>query len=154
MQSRKATSSQQVSASSDDEIKDLIDALNRMTANLRATAKVADAIAGGDLTVEAKPLSDKDTLGLALKRMVEKLRVVVSDSLGASANVSSGSQEMSASVRATVVGRHRAGVCRRGGVLVDGADGGQHQAERRQRQARPRRSRASRRPTPSLAARP
>ncbi len=89
--------SQQVSASSDDEIKDLIDALNRMTANLRATAKVADAIAGGDLTVEAKPLSDKDTLGLALKGMVEKLRVVVSDSLGASANVSSGSQEMSAS---------------------------------------------------------
>ena len=89
--------SQQVSASSDDEIKDLIDALNRMTANLRATATVADAIAGGDLTVDAKPLSDKDKLGISLKHMVEKLRVVVSDSLGASANVSSGSQEMSAS---------------------------------------------------------
>ena len=72
-------------------------AMQRMTANLRATAKVADAIAQGDLTVEAKPLSDKDTLGLALKRMVEKLRVVVSDALAASDNVSSGSQEMSAS---------------------------------------------------------
>ena len=88
---------QEVTASGNDEIKDLIDALNRMTANLRATAKVADAIAGGDLTVDAKPLSDKDKLGISLKHMVEKLRVVVSDSLGASANVSSGSQEMSAS---------------------------------------------------------
>ncbi|MGO9486077.1 MAG: MCP four helix bundle domain-containing protein, partial [Rhodomicrobium sp.] len=66
--------SQEVSASSDDEIKDLIAALNRMTGNLRETAKVADAIAQGNLTVEAKPLSDKDTLGLALKGMVEKLR--------------------------------------------------------------------------------
>ena len=127
---------QEVSVSSNDEIKDLIDALNRMTANLRATAKVADtvaqgdlsvdakplsdkdtlglamqrmtanlretakvadAIAQGDLTVEAKPLSDKDTLGLAQKHMLEKLKVVVSDALRASENVSSGSQEMSSS---------------------------------------------------------
>ena len=80
-----------------DELGDMGRALQTMTLNLQATANVADAIAGGDLTVDAKPLSDKDTLGLALKGMVEKLRVVVSDSLGASANVSSGSQEMSAS---------------------------------------------------------
>ena len=88
---------QEVTASGNDEIKDLIDALNRMTANLRATAKVADAIAQGDLTVEAKPLSEKDKLGISLKGMVEKLRVVVSDAINASGNVSSGSQEMSAS---------------------------------------------------------
>jgi methyl-accepting chemotaxis protein len=88
---------QQVTISSNDEIKDLIDALNRMTSNLRITAQVADAVAGGDLTVEPKPLSDKDTLGLALLRMVEKLRVVVSDALAAAENVSSGSQELSAS---------------------------------------------------------
>ncbi|MGO9486035.1 MAG: methyl-accepting chemotaxis protein [Rhodomicrobium sp.] len=127
---------QQVAVSSNDEIKDLVDALNRMTANLRATAKAADTIAQGDLSVDAKPLSDKDTLGLAmqrmtgnlretakvadaiaqgnltvdakplsdkdmlgtsLKRMVEKLRTIVGDALSASENVSSGSQEMSAS---------------------------------------------------------
>ncbi len=48
-----------------DEIGDLIKTLNRMTANLRATAQVADAIAGGDLPSNPKPLSDEDALGLA-----------------------------------------------------------------------------------------
>ncbi len=88
---------QSVAAGANDEIKDVIDALGRMTANLRTTAAVADAIAGGDLTVAVKPLSDKDTLGKALERMLHKLRQVVSDAAGASENVSSGSQELSAS---------------------------------------------------------
>jgi methyl-accepting chemotaxis protein len=88
---------QEAAVSSNDEIKDMVDALNRMTGNLRATADVADRIAGGDLTAEAKRLSDKDTLGIALERMVEKLRTVVTDASGAADNVSSGSQELSSS---------------------------------------------------------
>jgi len=80
-----------------DEIRDVVDALNTMTANLRATAQIADSIADGDLTVQPKPLSDKDTLGLALERMVEKLREVVGEASNASENVSSGSQQLSAS---------------------------------------------------------
>ena len=67
-----------------------------MTANLRGTAEVADLIANGDLTVDPKPLSDKDTLGLSLKRMVEKLRDVIADAIASANNVSAGSQEMSA----------------------------------------------------------
>ena len=86
---------QNVKVSSNDEIKDLIDALNRMTGNLRVTAEMAEAIAHGDLSVEPKPLSDKDMLGLALKEMTQKLRTVVSDALGAAGNVSSGSEELS-----------------------------------------------------------
>ena len=86
---------QQVVVSSHDEISDMVDALNRMTENLRITARVADQIAGGDLTVEAKRLSDKDTLGLALERMLEKLRSVVLESSSAADNVSSGSQQLS-----------------------------------------------------------
>ena len=86
---------QNVTASSNDEIKDLIDSLNRMTANLRVTAEMADAIAHGDLSVDPKPLSEKDTLGLALKEMTQKLRTVVSDALSAAGNVSSGSEELS-----------------------------------------------------------
>ncbi len=86
---------QNVTVSSNDEIADLIDALNRMTGNLRVTAEMAEAIAHGDLSVEPKPLSDKDTLGLALQEMTQKLRTVVSDALGAAGNVSSGSEELS-----------------------------------------------------------
>jgi methyl-accepting chemotaxis protein len=89
--------SQKIEVSSNDEIGDLVKALNGMTINLNATAKIADSIAGGDLTIDAKPLSDKDTLGLALERMVTKLRAVVSDTLTASQNMSAGSQQLSSS---------------------------------------------------------
>ncbi len=86
---------QDLKADGKDEITDLINALTRMTANLRVTAEMAEAIAHGDLSVEPKPLSDKDTLGLALREMTAKLRTVVSDALSAAGNVSSGSEELS-----------------------------------------------------------
>ena len=86
---------QNIEVKTNDEIKDLIDTINTMTGNLRHTASLADQIAGGDLTVQPKPLSDKDTLGLALERMVDRLRSVVADALTASENVSSGSQQLS-----------------------------------------------------------
>ncbi|WP_448663887.1 methyl-accepting chemotaxis protein [Sphingomonas sp. CJ20] len=88
---------QDVAVTSNDEIKDLVDTVNRMTVNLRASAKLADTIAGGDLTVDHRPLSDKDMLGHALVQMVERLRGVVGDATAASNNVSAGSQELSAS---------------------------------------------------------
>jgi methyl-accepting chemotaxis protein len=87
---------QTITVTTNDEIKDLVENVNRMTANLRATAALADSVADGDLTVQPKPLSDKDTLGLALQRMVERLRGVVANALSASDQVSSGSQELSA----------------------------------------------------------
>ncbi len=86
---------QQVQATANDEIKDVIDSVNVMTGNLRKTAALADAVADGDLTVQPKPLSDKDTLGMALERMVDRLRGVVADAISASENVSSGSQQLS-----------------------------------------------------------
>ncbi|MDA9498212.1 methyl-accepting chemotaxis protein [Bradyrhizobium sp. CCBAU 11357] len=89
--------SRKIESSGNDEIGDLIKSLNAMTVNLNATAAVANEIAQGNLMVEAKPLSDKDTLGLALERMVEKLRQIVSEALTAAQNVSAGSQELSAS---------------------------------------------------------
>ena len=88
---------QRADIKSNDEVRDLANTLNRMAENLRATADVADRISGGDLMVQPKPLSDKDTLGMALERMVERLRGVVADAAAAAGNVSAGSQEMSAS---------------------------------------------------------
>jgi methyl-accepting chemotaxis protein len=65
---------QNVTVKTNDEIKDLVETVNRMTANLRATAALADQVAAGDLTVEIKPLSNKDVLGQSLKGMVMNLR--------------------------------------------------------------------------------
>ncbi|MFN3523783.1 MAG: methyl-accepting chemotaxis protein [Phenylobacterium sp.] len=65
---------QRVVVKSNDEIKDLVETFNGMTDNLKATAHMADQIALGDLSVEPKPLSDKDVLGQSLRRMVLNLR--------------------------------------------------------------------------------
>ncbi|WP_294236069.1 methyl-accepting chemotaxis protein [uncultured Sphingomonas sp.] len=89
--------SQDVTVTSNDEIKDLVDTVNRMTANLRESAQLADTIASGDLTVNHAPLSDKDVLGHALVAMVERLRGVVGDATQAAQNVAAGSQQLSSS---------------------------------------------------------
>ena len=70
--------------------------LTVMTRNLNAVAMLADTIAGGDLTVDHKPLSDQDKLGQALAAMVTRLRAVVGDATAAATSVSSGSQQLSA----------------------------------------------------------
>ena len=87
----------EVAVTSNDEIKDLVDTVNRMTGALRKSATLADQIAQGDLTVEHTPASDKDKLGHALVSMVERLRNVVGDASAAADNVAAGSQQLSAS---------------------------------------------------------
>jgi len=87
---------QKIEHKANDEIRDLANSLTVMTDNLRNSASIADQIANGDLTVEPKRLSDKDTLGIALERMVEKLRDVIADAIASANNVSAGAQEMSA----------------------------------------------------------
>jgi methyl-accepting chemotaxis protein len=74
---------QEVKVNTNDEIKDLVNTVNGMTASLRKSADLATEIAGGNLTVEHEPLSDKDTLGHALKSMIERLRNVVGDASAA-----------------------------------------------------------------------
>ncbi|HWT58219.1 MAG TPA: methyl-accepting chemotaxis protein [Rhizobium sp.] len=88
---------QNIEHKSNDEIRDLVQSMSRMTANLRNTATIANQISNGDLMVSPKPLSEKDTLGIALEQMVERLRGVVADAISAAENVSAGSQELSAS---------------------------------------------------------
>ena len=89
--------SQTARVTTNDEIRDLIEAMGRMTEGLRGTAAVAEEIAKGNLAIEAKPLSDKDVMGLALERMLAKLRAVVTEASVAAQNVSSGSQELASS---------------------------------------------------------
>ncbi len=86
---------QTIDVKSNEEIKDVAVAVLTMKENLRTKAQIADKIAEGDLMVEPKPLSDKDMLGRALARMVEKLRDVVTNASNAAENVASGSQELS-----------------------------------------------------------
>ena len=88
---------QEVTVNSNDEIRDLVGTVNRMTENLRASATLAETIAEGDLTVDHQPLSDRDKLGHALISMVERLRSVVGDATDAADAVAAGSQQLSSS---------------------------------------------------------
>lgn len=78
-----------------DEIGTLSDAMNRMVANLKETAQVAEQIAGGDLAVSVNLLSEKDLLGHALDKMVTNLSSTVIDVKTGSDNVASGSVALS-----------------------------------------------------------
>ena len=86
--------SQRADTKNNDEIGVLINSLNAMVGNLDTNARVANSIASGDLTVEAKRLSDKDTLGIALEVMMNKLREIVANAISASESVSLGSVEL------------------------------------------------------------
>ena len=86
---------QKIEITSNDEIGDLVAALNKMTANLKASANVAGELSKGNLMVQTKRLSDRDSLGIALETMVDKLRRVVAEAMAATDNVSSGSQQLS-----------------------------------------------------------
>lgn len=84
---------------SEDELGSMLKAMNRMVLNLRGMAGVAAKIAEGDLTVEAKPASDRDTLGNALVHMLNNLRNTVSQVAAAARQVSAGSEDMSATAQ-------------------------------------------------------
>jgi methyl-accepting chemotaxis protein len=85
-----------VVVTSRDELGQMQESLNRMVSGLKDLAGVATSIAEGDLTVEAKTLSDRDVLGQALVRMLKSLRSTVAEVAGAASNVAGGSVQMSA----------------------------------------------------------
>jgi methyl-accepting chemotaxis protein len=79
---------------SNDEVGDLVDALNSMSDELQDKVKIAEVIAEKDLTVEIKLASDKDTLGLALVKMVNALRDLIGQANNSSTQVSQGAREI------------------------------------------------------------
>ncbi len=93
-----------VPVASQDEIGELSAATNNMADALDAKAKLALQIGDGDLRHEVTLASDKDTLGLALQKMVTNLREVVANVRGAAENVAAGSEEMTATAQTLSTG--------------------------------------------------
>ncbi len=60
-----------------DEIGELARSFSSMVSYLKEMAAISEAIARGDLSGKVAPRSERDTLGKAFARMVEKLRVLV-----------------------------------------------------------------------------
>lgn len=78
-----------------DEIGVLADSMREMQAGLKKSSDLAEAVANGDLTIHIKPRSEKDTLGIAMEKMSNKLRDIVENVLNGISNVAAGSSELS-----------------------------------------------------------
>jgi len=85
---------QSVDISRNDEIGELARTFNNMVLYLREMAGVSEAIAGGNLSVEVHPRSDKDTLALAFDSMTRGLRRLVSSVRDSASQVASGSNQV------------------------------------------------------------
>jgi methyl-accepting chemotaxis protein len=77
-----------------DEIGELASSFAQMVTYLKEMADVSQAIAEGDLRVEVKPRSQRDTLGNAFARMVEGLGSLVRSVRDASSQVASASNQV------------------------------------------------------------
>jgi methyl-accepting chemotaxis protein len=73
--------------------------VNQCIDTLNGAAHIAIQISQGDLTVQARTLSEADVLGHALVRMLDNLRKTVSEVAAAAANVTTGSGEMSSTAQ-------------------------------------------------------
>ncbi len=85
-----------MTAQQDNEVGMLADAMRTMTGNLKGLVRLAEKISRGDLTVQVKPLSDQDVLGISLRDMVAKLSGTMSEIRSTAAHVLAGATQMSA----------------------------------------------------------
>ncbi len=89
--------SERLDTNLNDEVGLLSQALNAMADGLEQKARLAGAIADGDLTVDVQLASEKDQLGRALQTMAGVLNDVIQQVMVATENVASGSQALAAS---------------------------------------------------------
>jgi methyl-accepting chemotaxis protein len=85
---------QQVDIHGEDEVAKLSLTFNKMVLYLREMAGLSQAIAGGDLSVEIHPRSNRDTLGNAFGEMTIGLRNLVKSVRDSASQVASGSNQV------------------------------------------------------------
>jgi methyl-accepting chemotaxis protein len=85
---------QQAEIKGEDEVAQLSLVFNNMVLYLREMASLSEAIAGGDLSVEISPRSQRDTLGNAFREMTFGLRNLVKNVRDSASQVASGSNQV------------------------------------------------------------
>ena len=85
---------QEIDIESKDEIGTLAQTFRNMVVYFKEMATVSEAIAGGDLSVEVTPRSNRDTLASAFSQMTNGLRTLVRSVRDAAAQVAAGSNQV------------------------------------------------------------
>ena len=86
-----------VESGSNDEIGQLLEAINQMTVYVREMAEVADNIASGNLAVRVQPRSHRDSFGNAFVAMMAKLSQVIGEVRSGANAVASAAMQVSSS---------------------------------------------------------
>ena len=86
----------QIDVARRDELGDLARSFNNMVEYLKEMARVSEGIAGGDLSCDVTPRSERDTLGQAFARMKDGLQDLVRTVRDSASQVASGSSEVAA----------------------------------------------------------
>ncbi len=86
---------QEINVSRSDEIGDLARSFQNMVLGQKEKVRLAEAIANKDLTTDIEPASEKDSLGHALKSMIQNLREIIMQLSEATVQISSGSCQLS-----------------------------------------------------------
>lgn len=89
--------SSRITVTSDDELGQLLQAMQRMLDYLHEAEGVAKAIADGDLTVQVNPRSEQDSFGNAFQGMIGNLRSMIGNVKEAAGQVATSADEISAS---------------------------------------------------------
>ncbi len=84
----------EVHINSNDEIGVLANSFKTLTESMKDSASIANRIAQGDLSVQVQPRSDRDSFGIAMKKMVESLREIVSEMSRSSRDVATNSETL------------------------------------------------------------
>jgi methyl-accepting chemotaxis protein len=79
-----------------DELGTLAESFRRLQVYVRESADLAAALAGGDLSKDASPRSDRDVLGMAMAEMVSGLRAIVADIRDVSTRVATAADQFAA----------------------------------------------------------
>ena len=85
---------QTIEKDSDDEFGDLMDDFSMMIENIGNQARIAEQFAAGDLTINCKPASEHDVMGIALKKMLRDNNKNLSVIRDAAARMASGANEV------------------------------------------------------------
>lgn len=87
-----------------DDLGELLDEFKQMADAVKEQTKITEAISHGNLTMEAKPRSDKDVLGKAIVRLLSENNMTLSNVKEASAQITVGSEQVANASQALAQG--------------------------------------------------
>ncbi len=87
-----------------DEFGDLVDEYNKVIANIKTQAKVAEEVSNGNLMITVSPRSSEDVLNYSLKKLVEENRSALSNISDAAYQVSNSSTQVASASQALAQG--------------------------------------------------